>query len=332
MPYPYGAMPTWKDRRMSANTSAESRPTAIPTGRIGSERGAALLPDFGGRAPRSPWQLALARLRRAKLSIAGMIVVTLLALAALFANVIAPEGQNQQDLFNIKAPASADHLLGTDDLGRDLLSRLIYGGRISLVVGVLAALLSTAIGIAVGAVAGYYGGWLDAALMRFVDLMLAFPAIFLLLIVFSMEGVGRSTTTVILFLGIFGWMWLARIIRGEFMSLKEKEFIEAARAVGVPDGRIIVRHLLPNVVAPIIVTTTLGVAYYMLAEATLSFLGFGVSPSTPTWGNMLNAARTSYLTNPILAIAPGLTLTIAVLAINFVGDGLRDAFDPRGGR
>ena len=166
-------------------------------------------------------------------------------------------------------------------------------------------------------------------LMRFIDVMLAFPSIFLLLIVFTFEGVGRSATTVAIFLGVFGWMWLARIIRGEFMALRQREFIEAVHAIGAPNGRIIIRHLLPNVVAPIVVATTLEVAYAMLAESTLSFLGFGVDPATPTWGNMLNAARTSYLTDPLLAIIPGVTLTLAVLAVNFVGDGLRDAFDPR---
>jgi peptide/nickel transport system permease protein len=166
--------------------------------------------------------------------------------------------------------------------------------------------------------------------MRFVDLMLAFPAILLLLIVFAITG--SSVVTVIGFLAAFGWMWLARIIRGEFLSLKAREFVEAARSVGVPDGQIIRRHLLPNVVAPIIVSITLDIALFMLAEASLSFLGFGVPPGTPTWGNMLNAARPNYTTYPILAIAPGLTLTIAVLAFNFVGDGLRDALDPRGSR
>jgi peptide/nickel transport system permease protein len=164
--------------------------------------------------------------------------------------------------------------------------------------------------------------------MRFVDVMLAFPAIFLLLILFSI--VGSSVLSVIVFLGLFSWMWLARIIRGEFMSLKQRDFVEAARSIGVPDGRLMVRHLLPNVTAAIIVSLTLDVAYAMLSEAALSFLGFGVPPGTPTWGNMLNAARPNFTTAPLLAIAPGLTLTIAVLAINFVGDGLRDAFDPRG--
>ena len=323
---------------MSAETRSEARTgpargvaAADASGMAASASGlGARLTDVEGRPARSPFRLGLLRLRRAKLAIVGMIVIALLALTAIFADVIAPEGQDEQDLFNIKAPASSEHWLGTDELGRDELSRLIYGGRVSLTVGVAAALVSTVVGIVVGAVAGYYGGWLDTVLMRFVDLMLAFPAIFLLLIVFSIRG--SSVASVILFLGFFGWMWLARVIRGQFLALKEQEFVEAARAIGVPDGRLIVRHLLPNVVAAIIVSTTLSIAYNMIAEATLSFLGFGVPPGTPTWGNMLNAARTHFTTHPLLAVAPGLTLTVAVLAINFVGDGLRDAFDPRGGR
>ena len=324
---------------MSVDSTSEPRPTPPLASSIGSASAAAevgpgglaaLVRDPSARAPRSPFQLAMLRLRRAKLAIAGMVVIALLALGAIFADYIAPYGADEQDLFSITQPATREHWLGTDELGRDELSRLLYGGRISLLVGVSAALLSTAVGLLVGAIAGYYGGWIDQLLMRFVDLMLAFPAIFLLLIVFSMRG--SSVLMVVLFLGFFGWMWLARIIRGEFLSLKAREFVEAAHSIGVPGRRIIVRHLLPNVVAPIIVTTTLNTAYYMLAEATLSFLGFGVPPGTPTWGNMLTSARSNYVTHPLLAIAPGLTLTIAVLAINFVGDGLRDAFDPRGGR
>jgi peptide/nickel transport system permease protein len=184
------------------------------------------------------------------------------------------------------------------------------------------------IGVLVGALAGYYGGRVDRVLMRLVDLLLAFPALFLLLILFSL--IRASVWSVILFLGAFGWLYLARIVRGEFLSLREKEFVEAARALGISSGRIIVRHLLPNVVASVVVSTTLGVAYNMIAEATLSFLGFGVPPEVPTWGNMLTGAASYYTTVPLLAIVPGLTLTLAVLAVNVIGDGLRDALDPRG--
>jgi peptide/nickel transport system permease protein len=287
-----------------------------------------LAADLTSRPARSPGQIAVDRFRRSRLAILGLVMIALLVLAAIFADAIAPYGENEIDLFNITAPPSSQYWLGTDELGRDELSRLIYGARVSLLVGVGTAVISTVIGIIVGALAGYYGGAVDSTLMRAVDVILAFPAIFLLLIFFSIQG--SSVFTVILFLGLFSWMWLARVIRGEFLSLKQRDFIEAARSIGVPDGRLMWRHLLPNVGAAIIVSATLTIAYAMLAEASLSFLGFGVPAGTPTWGNMLNAARTNYLTVPLLAIAPGLTLTIAVLAINFVGDGLRDALDPRG--
>jgi peptide/nickel transport system permease protein len=306
----------------SVATSAAER--AAPVGLAPPTLGS----DLTTRPARSPGQIALARFRRSRLAMLGLVMIGLMVLAAVFADAIAPYGENEIDLFNITAPPSSEHWLGTDELGRDELSRLIYGARVSLLVGVGTALLATAIGIVVGSLSGYYGGWVDSALMRFVDVILAFPAIFLLLIFFSIQG--SSVFTVILFLGLFSWMWLARVIRGEFLSLKQRDFIEAARSIGVPDGRLMWRHLLPNVGAAIIVSATLTIAYAMLAEAALSFLGFGVPAGTPTWGNMLNAARPNYLAVPLLAIAPGLTLTIAVLAINFVGDGLRDALDPRG--
>lgn len=306
-----------------AASDADVIPPELAAGAALADRHSALT----ARPPRSPWQLALGRLRKAKLALIGLVALVLLTLAAVFAPAIAPFGENEIDLFNITAPPSAEHPLGTDDLGRDQLSRLIWGGRVSLLVGLATALLSTAIGVLVGAVAGYAGGWVDAALMRFVDVMLAFPAIFLLLILFSIAG--SSVGGVILFLGLFSWMWLARIVRGEFLSLKQRDFVDAARAIGAPGSRIVMRHLLPNVVGAIVVATTLNMAYAMLAEATLSFLGFGVPPGTPTWGNMLNAARPYSTTQPLLIIAPGVTLTVAVLAINFLGDGLRDALDPR---
>ncbi len=315
---------------MSANVTVDTASTrALVSSPTPAGHGLGLLEsDLTSRPVRNPWRIAVTRFRHEKLAMFGLVLVIIFCLTAIFADAIAPYGENEIDLFNITAAPSAEHWLGTDELGRDELSRLVYGSRISLLVGVGVALLSTVIGILVGAVAGFYGGWIDSALMRFVDVMLAFPGIFLLLIIFSIQG--SSVTTVIVFLGCFFWMWLARIIRGQFLSLKQRDFIEAGRAIGVPDGRLIWRHLLPNVSGAIIVSATLNIAYAMLSEATLSFLGFGVPPSTPTWGNMLNAAQPNYVTVPILAIAPGLTLTLAVLSINFVGDGLRDALDPHG--
>ncbi len=286
--------------------------------------------DAGFVQARTPAQLAWRRFRTSRLALLGVVMLTIIVLLSALAPWIAPHGQNEIDLFNIKASPSREYLLGTDALGRDVFSRLLYGGRMSLAIGVAAALICAVVGILFGAIAGYYGGWVDGAIMRFVDLMLAFPSIFLLLIIAAMfEGI--SAWGVIFFLGLFSWMWLTRIIRGEFLSLKKREFVEAARSIGTPDAQIIRRHLLPNVVGVIVVTFTLDVALFMLAEAGLSFLGFGVPPGIPTWGNMLSESRTDYLSDPLLAVIPGIALTLCVLAFNFVGDGLRDAFDPKAG-
>jgi peptide/nickel transport system permease protein len=252
----------------------------------------------------------------------------LVVLISIVAPLIVPYAPSATDLNALSATGpSPAHWLGTDDIGEDVLSRLLYGGRISLTIGVCAAMISLVIGLLVGAVAGWFGGWIDAVLMRFVDLMLCFPSLFLLLIIFALTP--ASVLVIIVFLGIFGWLYLARIVRGEFLSLKERDYVHGALAVGAGHLRIIWRHLLPNVMPAIIVTSTLNIAYNMLAEAALDFLGFGVSPDTPTWGNMLTKASDHYLDQPLLAIAPGLTITLVILSINFIGDGLRDALDPR---
>lgn len=263
-----------------------------------------------------------------RLAVAGAILLGIFVLLATFASLLSPYSPSEPDLSNQLAPPSLQHPLGTDPLGRDVLTRLLYGARVSLVVGVLSSLISVVIGVVVGAVAGYYGGRVDDVLMRLVDLLLAFPAIFLLLILFA--TIQRSLAIVILFLGLFGWLYLARVVRGEILSLRERDFITAAQALGASHWQLIVRHLVPNVTGAIIVTFTLDVAINMLAEGTLSFLGFGVPDSTPTWGNLLNGAASYYTRAPLLTIAPGLAITLAVLAVNFIGDGLRDALDPRG--
>ena len=268
------------------------------------------------------------RFRKHRLALLGAVALGLVALAAIFAPWVSPYNPYNPDLFHMTAAPSWQHWLGTDENGSDVLSRLIYGGRYSLGIGVSAALISTAIGIFIGAVAGWMGGWVDNALMRFVDLMLSFPALFLLLILFSITN-GASVFTIIVFFGAFGWMYMARIVRAQILSLKEMDFVQSAQAVGVSATRIVARHLLPNILAAVIVTTTLEVAYNMLGEAVLDFLGYGVSADTPTWGNMLNAAEQHLLDAPQLAIAPGLILTFTILCINFIGDGLRDALDPR---
>jgi len=268
------------------------------------------------------------RLRARKLALAGAAMLALIVISAILAPVLAPYDPSTPDLFDMLAPPGPAHLLGTDQDGRDVLSRLLYGGRYSLGIGVGAVLISTVIGVTVGAVAGWRGGWVDNALMRVVDLALSVPALFLLLVLFSITG-GASAAVIVVYLGLFGWMYMARIVRARILTLKGLDFVQGARAIGASPARIVLRHLLPNALGAIIVTTTLQIAYNMLAEAALDFLGYGVAAGTPTWGVMLNAAEQRLLDAPGLIIAPGLALTGAILCVNLVGDGLRDALDPR---
>jgi peptide/nickel transport system permease protein len=223
-------------------------------------------------------------------------------------------------------PPSSAHWLGTDQLGRDVLSRLIHGARISLVIGFIAVGVAVVVGTLAGALAGFYGGWVDTALMRFVDTMLAFPSIFLLLSIIAI--VEPSIYTIMAVIGFTGWMGVARLVRAEFLSLKEREFVLAARVLGASSLRIITRHLLPNALAPILVAATLGVGGAILTESVLSSLGLGVQPPTPSWGNILTDGQETLSLYPLLAIFPGLMIFLTVIAINAIGDALRDALDP----
>jgi peptide/nickel transport system permease protein len=279
-------------------------------------------PHPGPGAGRRRWDRFLAH--RPAVVGAG-VIVTLVALAVL-APWISPYQPGAIDLRHVAASPDPAHLLGTDELGRDVLTRLIWGGRISLAVGAGAMLVSAGVGVPYGAVSGLYGGRLDTLMMRAVDFVLSFPAIFVLLIVASFHR--GSVVDVILYIGLLGWMGIARLVRGQVLSLREREFALAARSVGASNLRILVRHLLPNSLAPVIVAATLGVAGAMLIEAALDFLGFGVPPDTPTWGNLMSNAEGYFATAPLLAIVPGLVITIAVVSVNFVGDALRDALDP----
>jgi peptide/nickel transport system permease protein len=235
-------------------------------------------------------------------------------------------------------PPSRGHIMGTDELGRDLLTRIFYGGRVSLSIGVMAMALAVFFGALVGGLAGFYGGWVDNVLMRFTDMMLAFPQLFILIIlalalrdlpIEALRGTAfASIFSIVLVIAVLAWMQVARLVRASFLSLKEKEFVEAARCAGVPNWRIMVRHLLPNAMSPIIVAATFRVATSIITESGLSYLGFGVQPPTPTWGNMLKNAQDQMTRAPWTAIFPGLMIFIAVIAINFIGDGLRDALDP----
>jgi len=271
-------------------------------------------------------QLAWRRFRRHRLAIAGGIVLLLLGVAAVFAPFLSSYKYYSQDLAHTLLSPNGKHWFGTDGLGRDQFTRVLFGGRVSLLVGLTVAVSAGVIGAVIGSVAGYYGGWIDNVMMRVTDLFLSIP--FLVILLIGAKAVGGSVLDIIIILSAFFWMYDARIVRGVFLSLKEKEFVEAARASGASDKRIIFYHMLPNVMGPIIVNVTLGVAAAILTESALSFLGFGVKPPTPTWGNMLDDAQGFTLTAPWLVWFPGLAILVTVLAVNFLGDGLRDALDP----
>jgi len=269
----------------------------------------------------------LARLLRGLLAKVGAMVVLALVVAATLAPSLAPYDPTEQALDRMLEPPGRQHLLGTDDLGRDLLSRLLYGARVSLVVGLLSVGISLVTGVAFGLVAGYRGGWLDEVIMRVMDGLLAFPALVLALAITA--ALGPSLRNAMLAIGIVGIPSFARLVRGQVLSLRAQEFVEAARAGGAGDGRIVLRHIVPGTLAPIIVHASLRVAFGVLAEAGLSFLGLGTQPPTPSWGAMLNTGREYLEMAPWLSIAPGAAIFLTTLSFNFLGDGLRDAADPR---
>lgn len=263
-----------------------------------------------------------------KLAIFGAIVLLFFIVLAIFAPVISPYDPSEIIEEEIQRP-SAKHWFGTDDLGRDLFSRALYGARISLTVGVVAVTIAILIGTLLGALSGYYGGWIDTIIMRFVDIMLAFPSIFLILTIQVM--LTPSIYNVMIVIGLTSWMGVSRLVRGEFLTLRERQYVEAARAIGCSNSRIIFRHILPNAQAPIIVAATLGMAGAILTESALSFLGLGVQPPTPSWGNMLMDAQAYMRDAPWMAIIPGLLILLTVLSLYFVGEGLREILDPRRG-
>lgn len=273
------------------------------------------------------YQVFWTRFRSNRFAVAGGIVVILLFMVSLSAPLIAPYGPHDLDLYHVLMPPSATHWLGTDDLGRDVLSRLIYGTRISLKVGFVAVGIAMVIGTFVGLVSGYYSGLLDNILMRFVDIMLCFPTFFLILAVIAF--LEQSIWYIMIIIGLTGWMGVARLVRAEVLSIRERDYIMAARALGAGDGRIIFRHILPNAVSPVLVSATLGVAGAILTESALSFLGIGVPPPTPSWGNILTAGKEYIEFAWWLTLYPGLAITVTVLAYYLVGEGIRDALDPR---
>ena len=276
---------------------------------------------------RQPLLVALQRHRLAWLSSLVIAFITVLCFAA---PLIAPYDFDAIDLGNIRQAPSFAHLMGTDDLGRDLFTRVLYGGRVSILIGIIAAIFGTALGTAVGAIGGYFGGRIDNLLMRLTDVAYSIPALPLLIVLSSYTD--AATGSMALIIGLLSWMATARVVRGEVMSIRASNYVDAARGMGAGSGRIIWRHVLPNALGPIVVSATLGVGYAIIIESSLSFLGLGVQPPTPTWGNLLMDAQSTMATKPWLTIFPGLAILLVVLAVNFIGDGLQDALDPAGRR
>ncbi len=284
------------------------------------------------------WADVWYRLRHNKMAMVGLVIIVVLVLVAIFAPWLAPQDplysplydQNatpQEKAESVKQPPSRRHWLGTDDLGRDILSRLIYGSRVSVEVGIVAVLISLVIGLFFGALAGYFGGWGDSVIMRSADIFFAFPTVLGAIAIMTVLGPGLIN--VFIAIGVLGWATIARIFRGSILSVKENEYVEAARAMGAGNARIIWKHIMPNSIQPIIVYATMGVGGAILAEAWLAFLGLGQQLPTPSWGNMLAQYLPFYTTDPWMMFIPGTAIVVSVLAFILLGDGLRDALDPR---
>ena len=274
------------------------------------------------------------RFRKHPGAIAGIFILSLLAIATILVPLSPydPEASSMTERFQ---PPSLAHPMGTDALGRDLMTRVLYGGRISLTVGLLVVVISLSIGVPIGALAGYYGGWLDSVLMRITDTFLSLPALLVLILLSAILREvdfplfeSNSMLTIALVIGILSWMTFARLVRAIFLTLREMDFVAATRALGGSDFRIITNHILPNSIGPIIVEATLELGYAIIEESGLSFLGFGIQPPTPSWGNLLSNAQDNFTKYPWLAIFPGLMIFFAIISSNYIGDGLRDAFDP----
>ena len=266
------------------------------------------------------------QLQRNRMALAGVAIVVVMFLLALLAPLY-DHDPGAIDIAQRLMPPGWGHLLGTDDLGRDVFARILYGARISLLVGFVAVGIATLIGIFVGAIAGFYGRWVDALLMRFVDIMLCFPTFFLILAVIAF--LEPSIWNIMIIIGLTGWMGVARLVRAEFLSLRGRDFVIAAQSIGASDLRLIFRHILPNALSPVIVSATLGVAGAILTESALSFLGIGVQPPTPSWGNMLITGKQTLGSAWWLSVFPGMAILLTVLGYNLLGEGLRDALDPR---
>ncbi len=315
------------------DTTAPTKGTAVANLEMAQET---------GRPPQSPTQLAWQRFRRHRMAMAGLVLLFLIILYVVGGSFIfSEEYANHNDLSQTLQPPSREHPFGTDGTGRDIMARTVYGGQISIIIGLLAVTVSLLVGVVFGALSGFYGGTVDSVLMRITEAMMNIPQLFLLILLGTLllgkvptfKFVGRtfsgSVLVIIFVIGMTSWMYLARIVRANYLALKQREFVTAARCLGTKNGFIIFKHILPNTVAPIVVAATLGVAGAILAEAYISFLGLGVQPPTATWGNMLDQAYHHLESEPWMWFFPGMLIVLTVLAINFLGDGLRDALDPR---
>lgn len=298
------------------------------------EQDLAFSTSSGMRAPESMASMVWRRFRRHPGAIASSAVLLTLLLAVLLVS-FSPYDPERSNLAHRLEPPSLQHPFGTDPLGRDLLTRVLYGGRISLTVGFIVVMVTLLIGIPVGAVSGYFGGWIDNVLMRITDTALSLPILLVLILLSAMLREMQvpflqrnNVLTIALAIGVLSWMAVARLVRATFLSVREMEFITAAHCVGASSLRIILRHILPNAVGPIIVESTLMIGWAIMAEAGLSFLGFGIQPPTPSWGNLLSNAQEHMTKHPWLAIFPGLMIFLTIISVNYIGDGLRDAFDP----
>ncbi len=295
-------------------------------------------------AEESPWKIIWRRFRKHRLALAGMVTITFIALACYLAPLYAPYdpvrdiSRDENGMILRNDPPSIDHLMGTDNVGRDVFTRLLYAGQISLSVAFIVTFFSTVTGVLVGSFSGYYGGWVDEVIQRFVEflitipllpLLLAFSALLRGLRIPGLPSEWSSAVIITIILTVFGWMSASILIRGMVLSLRNQEFTEAAKALGLGSVGIILRHMIPNSMAPIIVSATLGLGTVIIIESALSFLGFGIQPPVPTWGNMLNEYQHEMWTQPAKVFYPGLLIFVCVLAFNYVGDGLRDAMDPR---
>lgn len=293
-----------------------SLPTASPVVAVA-------LPQADDNPRRRIWR----RFRRHRMAMLGAVLLVLIVGAVLLAPWVTPYAPNTTAMSSRMQGPSLQHLMGTDELGRDVLTRVLYGGRISLLIGVSAMLVGVSVGMLVGALSGYFGGGMDTLIMRLVDIAIAFPSLFLLIMLASF--LGSSIPTIIFVIGLLAWMRVARLVRANFMAIKRRDYVEAARALGAGGRHMIIRHLLPNSIGPVIVAATIDVSAAILTESALSYLGLGVQPPQATWGNMLRSAQDQMATAPWTAIFPGLMIFLVSIAINFIGDGLRDALDPR---